>query len=327
MGGDLGPRLCVPAALKFLLDQNEFDVVLFGRQEIIEAFLPQSDSPNSELKKRISVVHCEQEVEMGEVPGAAYRHKRESSMWRALELLASGEAQACVSAGNTGALMAMSRHIVKTVNGMSRPAICKQVPTEKGDSYLLDLGANLDCSPEQLLQFAQIGSALAKVNGKPEPAIALMNVGAETSKGNQDTKLTYTLLEEQKELNFQGFVEGNQLYTGQFDVIVCDGFVGNVALKVSEGAASFILNSLKQEFKSGLFRKVLGAAVFFALKNWRERFNPSKYNGAALLGLKKVVVKSHGGADLEGFYHALQTAMQQVQASIPEKLETSLNPI
>ncbi len=323
MGGDEGPRLCVPAALKFLKAQNDFDIGLFGRREEIEPFL--SVYPDSSPdRERVKLIHCDQVVDMGEVPASAYRHKRQSSMWCALEAVSDGRAEACVSAGNTGALMAMSRHLVKTIEGMKRPAICKPIPTMIGDSYLLDLGANLDCSPEQLVQFALMGSALAQVAGCQSPSVALMNVGAETTKGNQDMKQTYALMDAHPAINFQGFVEGSQLYNGTVDVVVCDGFVGNVALKVSEGAASFILDSLRQEFTSNIWRKMLGGIIHAALKNWRARFNPSKYNGAALLGLQKVVVKSHGGANVEGFFEALITAKQQVEASIPSRLSQSL---
>ena len=319
MGGDLGPRLCVPATLKFLRAHNDYSVVLVGQEDTIQPLLP-----NSALRDRIAILHRDQVVDMAEPPAAAYRHKRESSMWAALELLAKGEVQACVSAGNTGALMAMSRHLVKTVEGVSRPAICKPIPTVHGDSYLLDLGANLDCSPEQLQQFALMGSALAKVNGCEQPRVALMNVGAETTKGNSDIQQAYALLEQHSALNFQGFIEGNKLYSGEVDVVVCDGFVGNVALKVSEGAASFILDSLRNEFQGSVWRCLLGALNYRALKSWRERFSPSRYNGAALLGLQKVVVKSHGGADEQGFYYALCTAKQQADADIPNKLANSL---
>ena len=319
MGGDLGPRLCVPATLKFLHAQHNYDVVFVGQENLIHPLLPQST-----LRDRISIIHREQVVDMAELPAAAYRHKRQSSMWTALELLAEGRVQACVSAGNTGALMAMSRHLVKTAEGVSRPAICKPIPTVHGDSYLLDLGANLECSPEQLQQFALMGSALAKVMGCDQPRVALMNVGAETTKGNADIQQAYALLEQHPELNFHGFVEGNKLYSGDVDVVVCDGFVGNVALKVSEGAASFILDSLRSEFSGNVWRRFLGALNYRALHSWRERFSPSRYNGAALLGLKKVVVKSHGGADEQGFFYALRTAQQQVDADIPNKLADAL---
>ncbi len=320
MGGDFGPRLCVPATLKFLQYFPQYTVSMVGYRSQI---LPLIE--HSSFKPRISIVDAQQTVDMAERPGSAYRHKRQSSMWKALELLTEGQADACISAGNTGALMAMSRHLVGTIEGMSRPAICKPMPTASGDCYLLDMGANLNCSPEQLLQFAIMGSALAKVNGCLSPKVALMNIGAETTKGNNDIRQTYNLMKEHSGIDFQGFIEGNQLYSGAVDVIVCDGFVGNVALKVSEGAASFILNSLKQEFTSSIFRKALGLINHYVLKRWRERFDPSKYNGAALLGLKKIVVKSHGGATTQGFYQALVTATQQVNAHIPAQLEKCLS--
>lgn len=319
MGGDFGPRFCVPASLKFIQANPLISATLVGDKGKISPYLN-----DESLSERISILHTEQEVDMVDKPGAALRHKRESSMWKALELLADGRADACVSAGNTGALMAMSRHLVKTFEGMSRPAICKPIPTAKGDSYLLDLGANLSCSPRQLLQFAVMGSALARVNGCENPAVALLNVGAETTKGGEGIQQAFALLSEAPELNFKGFIEGNKLYSGNVDVVVCDGFVGNVALKVSEGAADFILSSLREEFSKNIFRKLLGIFIRFSLKGWRDRFNPSKYNGAALLGLKKIVVKSHGGADPFGFYQALTTAVQQVEAQIPEKIQNCL---
>jgi len=319
MGGDFGPRLCVPAALKFLHRFQDYSISLVGQKSSIELLI--ADSP---LKQRIDIVATSQIVDDGERPGAAYRHKRQSSMWKSLELLADDKASACVSAGNTGALMAMSRHLVKTIDGMSRPAICKPIPTAQGDSYLIDMGANLNCSPGQLLQFALMGGALAKVNGRSNPSVALLNVGEEITKGNEDIQRAYVLLDQHPSINFHGFIEGDNLYAGLVDVVVCDGFVGNVALKISEGAASFILSSLKYEFTSSVLRRVLGALNFCVLRQWRERFNPSKYNGAALLGLKKTVIKSHGGADADGFFHALLSAKQQMEADVPYQLQQCL---
>lgn len=322
MGGDFGPRFCVPATLKFLQAHSSVSATLVGDQSQISPFL--IDSP---IRTRVDIVHTVEQVDMADKPGEALRHKRDSSMWKALQMLADGDAHACVSAGNTGALMAMSRYLVKTFEGMSRPAICKSIPTAKNDSYVLDLGANLVCSPRQLLQFAVMGTALARVNGCEKPSVALLNVGAETTKGSEDIKEAFALLSDAKDINFAGFVEGNELYSGRFDVIVCDGFVGNVALKVSEGVADFILSSLREEFSKNIWRKMLGGIIRFSLKGWRERFNPSRYNGAALLGLRKIVVKSHGGADEDGFYQALTAALQQVEAEIPVKLKKCLGGV
>jgi len=322
MGGDFGPRFCVPATLKFLQSFPDYTVSLVGFEQEITPLLE-----GCTCNSRISVVAAEEVVGMAEKPGVAYRHRRKSSMWRALELVAAGDADGCVSAGNTGALMAMSRHHVKTIMNMSRPAICKLIPTASGNSYLLDMGANLDCTPQQLLQFAIMGSALAKVDGCLTPRVALLNVGAETTKGSQEIQQALSLLEQHPLVNFNGFIEGHDLYSGNVDVIVCDGFVGNVALKVSEGAATFILSSLRKEFTSSIWGRVLGGLNHYLLKHWRERFDPSKYNGAAFLGLRKTVVKSHGGADARGFYEALRTAAQQIEAEIPLKIEQCLGAV
>lgn len=319
MGGDYGSRLCVPACLLFLQAFPACSVSLVGDGREVERLIAKSA-----VRDRIRVVHTDQVVEMAELPALAYRHKRQSSMWRALELLANGEADACVSAGNTGALMAMSQHLIETIGGVRRPAICKSIPTFRAESFLLDLGANLHCSPEQLLQFALMGAALARLDGRQVPKVALLNVGAESSKGNQTIQLARDLMQQRNEFEFAGFIEGSDLYRGLVDVIVCDGFVGNVALKVSEGAASFIIGSLKNEFDSHILLKLLGAVNYFALRKWRERFDPSRYNGAAFLGLKKVVVKSHGGASKQGFFQALCIARQQAVAAIPERLQSVL---
>lgn len=319
MGGDFGPRFCVLAALEFLRSHSSVSVSLVGRDQDIRPLVE-----GSPLQSQIRIVHADDVVLMEDKPGLALRHKRSSSMWKALEILAEGKADACVSAGNTGALMAMGRHLLKTFDGMSRPAICKPIPTATGVSYMLDLGANLDCSPDQLLQFALMGSGLAKLNGCVNPKVALLNVGSETTKGIDDIQKAAVLLDANSEINFCGFVEGNDLYSGVVDVIVCDGFVGNVALKVSEGVASFILTSLKAEFSASWWKKILSVLVKFGLKHWWERFNPSKYNGAALLGLKRIVVKSHSAADQLGYKKAIEIALQQVEADIPGKLGRSL---
>jgi glycerol-3-phosphate acyltransferase PlsX len=319
MGGDFGPRFCVSATLKFLHDHPTISVSLFGPIERLEPLL--GDSP---FNKRIKIVDAKQVVEMTDKPGSAFRHKRLSSMWLALGSLARNEADACVSGGNTGTLMVMSRQLLGVIDGMDRPAICKPIPTKLGHSFVLDLGANLDCEPNQLLQFAIMGSALAKVSGCACPSVGLLNVGTEASKGSKVIQAAYSLLDQHKGIRFKGFIEGNSLYDGDVDVIVCDGFIGNVALKVSEGAASFILGTLKLEFSSSLWRKFLGLVLRSALRKSLGHFNPSKYNGAALLGLNKVVVKSHGAANEQGFYFALETARRQAEGNIPQKITQCL---
>ncbi len=323
MGGDIGPRLCVAAGVSFLSQHPSTSITFVGDKAAIDACLERQN--NSVVgSDRIKVVHASDIVDMAEKAGVALRHKRSSSMWKSLELLASGEVQACVSGGNTGALMAMSRHLVRTFADINRPAICKLIPTAKNSSLLLDLGANLECSAAQLVQFGVMGSSLAKVYGKQKPTVALLNVGSEITKGSEAIQEAASLMREHPAIEYGGFVEGNNLYSGDFDVIVCDGFVGNVALKVSEGVAAFVLNSLREQMTSNMLRKLAAVLIKPAMKSWSEQINPSRYNGAALLGLKKVVVKSHGGADLEGFRRALETAKEQVEANIPAKIESCL---
>ena len=319
MGGDFGPRFCVSAGIEFLRSHPQHRITFVGNESAIRPLI------GKEFTTRIEILHTNEVIEMTEAPGKALRSKRESSMWMALELLVEGRAQACVSSGNTGALMALSRHLVKPIEGIKRPAICKHIPTINGRSYLLDLGANLDCSAEQLLQFALMGSALARVEGRENPSTALLNVGSEKNKGSEEIQLAASLMTDNKNVLFAGFIEGDSLYDGDVDVIVCDGFVGNVALKVSEGVAKFIIGSLKKEIYSSLLKRFLSVFVRLALRGWWHRFNPSLYNGAALLGLKKVVVKSHGSSDVLGFRNAIEVAAAQVQSGIPDKLAHVLN--
>lgn len=261
---------------------------------------------------------------MADKPGKTLRHKQDSSMWLALESVANGEADACVSAGNTGALMVMGRHLIKTIEGIDRPAICKPMPTANRPSYLLDLGANLDCSAEQLCQFALMGSALAKVAGRDQPEVALLNVGTEHTKGSEEIQQAAELLRQHKGLVFKGFIEGDELYSGKVDVVVCDGFIGNVALKVSEGLARFVFSSLSTYLNENPFKKFIVFLIKPLFVGWSNKFNPSSYNGAILLGLKKVVIKSHGGASQSGFIKALETAREQVLHDIPSQIEKFL---
>ncbi len=319
MGGDQGPRLCVEAGLEFLKRHRQVKITFVGDRHVLAPLIDASS-----LSARTDLVHSDDVVSMSDKPGIALRHKRNSSMWQSLELVANGNTDACISAGNTGALMAMSRHLIKTYDGMSRPAICKPMPTAKGKSFFLDLGANLNCTPSQLVQFAVMGTAIAKVHGRSKPKVALLNIGAETTKGSEDVRETANLMKEHPLIHFCGFVEGDGLYSGRFDVVVCDGFVGNVALKVSEGVAQFVFGSLAEHLSSSLVKKMLAGIVNPVLSTWAKRFDPSRYNGAALLGLQKVVVKSHGNATKEGFINALETALEQVEANMPAKIEQCL---
>lgn len=319
MGGDQGPRLCVEAGIEFLKRHRQVRITFVGDSHVLAPIIDASST-----RSRTNVIHADQIVQMDDKPGFALRHKQKSSMWRCLELVSNGEADACVSGGNTGALMAMSRYLIKTYEGMSRPAICKSMPTVKGKSFFLDLGANLKCSPSQLVQFAVMGTAIAKVHGQPNPKVALLNIGAETTKGSEDVREAASLMTEHPLINFCGFVEGDGLYVGRFDVVVCDGLVGNVALKVSEGVAQFVFGSLNAHLSGSMFNRIAACLVRPMLSVWAKRFDPSSYNGAALLGLKKVVVKSHGNATKEGFINALEGALEQVEADMPAKIEQCL---
>jgi glycerol-3-phosphate acyltransferase PlsX len=257
---------------------------------------------------------------MDDPPGDALRRKKDSSMRVAINLVKDGEAQACVSAGNTGALMAIARFVLKTLPGIDRPAIASQLPTRKGITTALDLGANVNCTPQQLVQFAVMGSALATaVEGIERPTVGLLNIGEEDIKGNDVVKDTAELLKHAP-INFYGNVEGDDIYRGTTDVVVCDGFVGNVALKVSEGLVVMLYEFLRNEFTANPARKLAALAALPALNAFKKRVDPRRYNGATLVGLKGVVVKSHGSADKTGFVQALVKALAEVRGDVLSKI-------
>jgi glycerol-3-phosphate acyltransferase PlsX len=251
-------------------------------------------------------------------PRTALRRQQDSSMWQALSLVQSGGADACVSAGNTGALMAMSKYLLKTFPGIDRPAICKSMPVALGRSYMLDLGANLSCTPEQLHQFALMGSVLAASAGAgAKPRVALLNVGVESGKGTRTIQAADALISADERLNYAGFIEANAIYRGDVEVIVCDGFAGNVALKASEGVAQLIAQKVTASFSRHWYYRLLSLSLRPLLRNLQRELNPDSYNGACFLGLRHVVVKSHGGADANGFGQALMVAQEQVQQDVP----------
>jgi len=322
MGGDQGPRLVVEATQAFLRSHPDASVTLVGDINSIDNCIPKS-TPES-LRERIAVLHAADQVGMDEKASNALRYKQGSSMYKAVELVAERKADACVSAGNTGALMAFGCKLIKTFNGVRRPAICKQIPTTTGSSLMLDLGANINCTAEQLVQFAVMGSAQARIYGVAKPRVALLNIGVEWSKGSEAIIAAAKQLHAREDVVFTGFIEGHDLYTGKADVIVCDGLVGNVALKVSEGMIGFVLGSFNQTLKANAWNRMVSWAVQPILRNWRRDFNTSRYNGAAMLGLLRTVVKSHGSADVLGFEHALHVAVEQVQTRIPERIEACL---
>ena len=317
MGGDHGPPVTVAAALAFLEEAPEARVVLVGIEPGLTEALARARSP---ARDRLSVRACTEVVAMDEPPADALRKKKDSSMRVAVNLVKDGIAQACVSAGNTGALMAIARFVLKTLPGIDRPAIASQLPTRLGVTTALDLGANVNCTPAQLVQFAVMGSALATaVEGIERPTVGLLNIGEEDIKGNDVVKDTAELLKSAP-VNFYGNIEGDDLYKGTTDVVVCDGFVGNVALKVSEGLVVMLYDFLRTEFTRNLTRKVAAVAAMPALNAFKKRVDPRRYNGATLVGLKGVVVKSHGSADPIGFRHAIAKAHAEVVNGVLDKI-------
>jgi len=317
MGGDHGPSVTVPAALDFLTRHPLARVVLVGREAELTAALARSVSS---VRDRASVRHAAEVVGMDEPPADALRRKKDSSMRVAINLVKEGEAQACVSAGNTGALMAIARFVLKTLPGVDRPAIASQLPTKKGVVTVLDLGANVNCTPRQLLQFAVMGSALASaVEHVERPTVGLLNIGEEEIKGNDVVKQAGELLRASG-LNFFGNVEGDDIYQGTTDVVVCDGFVGNVMLKASEGLAQMLYEFLKSEFTRGPFTKLSALVAYPVLSAFKRRIDPRRHNGASLVGLRGVVVKSHGGTDALGFRYAIAKAHAEVTEGVLERI-------
>jgi glycerol-3-phosphate acyltransferase PlsX len=317
MGGDHGAHVTVPAALDVLRGDHEVSVILVGRQDEIEREL---ERHRAAPDKRVSVRHASQIVEMNEAPAAAMRAKKDSSMRVAVNLVEQGEAAACVSAGNTGALMAISRFVLGMLPGIDRPAIATVLPSLKGHTYVLDLGANVNCTPEHLLQFGIMCSELvSSVEGKRRPTVGLLNIGAEDIKGNDQVKGAAELMRA-SDLNFHGYVEGDDIYKGTTDIVVCDGFVGNVALKVSEGLAQMLAAYLREEFGRGVFPRLAGLVALPVIKAFKSRVDHRRYNGASLLGLRGVVVKSHGSADSFAFGFAVRRAVEEARTGVLHRI-------
>ncbi|WP_084166672.1 phosphate acyltransferase PlsX [Pseudomonas knackmussii] len=324
MGGDYGPHCIVPACISFLAENPALQLVLVGQAPLIEqlcARVPASD------RSRLHIQHASEVIGMDERPSQALRGKPDASMRVALELVRGGTAHACVSAGNTGALMALSRYLLKTLPGIDRPAMVTAVPTQGGYCHLLDLGANVDCSAEHLYQFAVMGAVAAEALGKPQPRVALLNVGTEDIKGNQQVKLASTLLEQARGINYIGYIEGDGLYRGLADVVVCDGFVGNILLKSSEGLAAMVVSRLEELFASSLSAKAIGLVAMPLLRRLRSELTPSRYNGASFLGLQGIVVKSHGSAGEEGIKSALRRALIEIRENLPQRLHGRLEDL
>lgn len=314
MGGDHGPEVVVPAALRFQADNPQVALILVGNEDRIDALL------GTASRERIRVHPATQEVAMDESPSKALRGKKDSSMRVAIDLVKDGVADACVSAGNTGALMATARFVLKTLPNVDRPAIITAVPSVHGHTHMLDLGANVDCTAEHLFQFAVMGSELVSaVDGIARPRVALLNIGQEEIKGNEQVKQAHELLS-RSGLNYIGYVEGDGIFLGDLDLVVSDGFVGNVALKSSEGVAKFVRHSLSSQFKRTWFTRLAGLAALPILKSFRRTMDPRRYNGASLLGLRGIVIKSHGGADVLAFENAIYIAEKEIHANIPQRI-------
>ena len=324
MGGDFGPEVTVAAAAHILKNRNNVRLVLVGLEDQIKSEL---DRQKIQLSERLSIHHASEQVAMDEAPSQALRKKKDSSMRVAINLVHEGKANAVVSAGNTGALMATAKFVLKTLPGIDRPAIMTTLPNMKGHTHMLDLGANVDSSADHLFQFAVMGSVTASaVDNIDNPRVGLLNVGSEAMKGNAQVKAAEPLLQNSN-LNYIGFVEGDDIYNGSVDVVVCDGFVGNISLKSTEGVARMISQFMREEFSRNLLTRLAALIAMPVLKSFRKRVDHRRYNGASLLGLKDIVIKSHGGADVYAFSKAIDVAILEVEKSVPQCIDSHLDAL
>lgn len=315
MGGDSGPDLTVPACLELMQVLPNVSLILVGNPELIKARLA-----GANVHDRIEVVATTQVVEMGEPPADALRKKKDSSMRVAINLVKEGRAGACVSAGNTGALMATSRFVLKTLPGIDRPAIISAIPAIGGHTHMLDLGANADCTPQQLMQFAVMGTVVAAdIHNIESPRIGLLNIGTEEIKGSDSIRSAGKLLS-QSQLNYIGFVEGSDIMSGRVDVVVTDGFTGNVALKTMEGMSRMLAATTRSEIKDSLLNRVAAVAGWPLIRSLKNKLDPRAYNGASLVGLKGIVIKSHGSADTLAYVNAIRTAVVEIEKGVPTQI-------
>ncbi len=324
MGGDHGPPVIVPAAIRVLEGQAQLRLILVGDRGTLEREIARHSPDHAD---RLSVVHASQQVRMDELPSQALRTKKDSSMRVAIDLVKRGDAHACVSAGNTGALMATARFVLKTLPGIDRPAIIAALPSVTGHTHVLDLGANVESTPRQLFQFAVMGSVLVNaVDNIPRPTVGLLNIGQEEMKGNESVKEAAQLLAA-SDIHYVGFVEGDDIYRGTANVVVCDGFVGNVALKSSEGVASMIGHFIHQEFRRNVWSRAAGLIALPVLRAFRRRIDPREYNGASFVGLRGIVIKSHGSADVVAFSRAISEALAEIRKNVPERISQHLESV
>jgi len=329
MGGDQGPLVTIPSAIMAIKHLPNLHLILCGDEKIITTELARLNISSQDLAhhKQLSIFATSQTVAMDEKPAFALRTKKDSSMRKALDLVHDGKAQACVSAGNTGALFSMAHFVLKTLSGVERPALISSLPTHDNDKhvFMLDLGANVFCDSHVLYQFGVMGSVMAEqVDGIDKPRIALLNMGEEAIKGSDHIKQAALELTENKEINYIGFIEGSDIFSNKADVIVCDGFVGNVTLKTCEGVARLVYKKSKTLFNQNLLVKLLTFIVKPGLKKVFKSMNPDQYNGASLIGLRGIVVKSHGNANANAFFSAIMEAVKEVERQVPEKIKSSL---
>lgn len=326
MSGDHGPAIVISAALDILSRQKDLHLILVGDTAVIKRIL---GSPSAKIMQRLSIQHATQCVEMDELPSRALRGKKDSSMRVAIDLVKQNKADACVSAGNTGALMAIARHVLKTLSGIDRPAIITALPNmQDKQTHVLDLGANIDVTAEHLLQFGIMGTVLTQaVHNISNPSIGLLNIGQEEIKGNERVKQAAKLLEASAMINYYGFVEGDDIFKGTVDVVVCDGFVGNVFIKTAEGVAQMISYSINKHFNQNLFTRLSALISLPVIKNLRQEIDPRQYNGASLLGLRGIVIKSHGAADVLSFICAIKEAIIEVQQNVPSQISQQLDTL
>jgi glycerol-3-phosphate acyltransferase PlsX len=325
MGGDFGPPVSVAAAKIILNTYPEVRLKLYGDKNAITQYLAGCEQP---LLARADVIHASQVVEMDDNPADAIRKKKDSSMRKALQAIKDGEAQACVSAGNTGALMALARFVIKMIPGIDRPAIITALPTESGSTLMLDLGANVECDADTLFQFAIMGSILSSaVDERERPRVGLLNIGEEDIKGNDQVKQAAVKVADCDDLNYVGFVEGNDIFSGKCDVVVTDGFTGNNVLKASEGIVRLLSKKLRNTFHRNLLTKLVGLLIQPILKSFKREVDPDQYNGATLIGLQGIVIKSHGGASVKATVHALEEAIKEVKKDVPSKIKSKVQEL
>ncbi|PMB54893.1 Phosphate:acyl-ACP acyltransferase PlsX [Coxiella-like endosymbiont] len=324
MGGDYGPKVIVPAAFLILKKYPYVKLLLVGKEEQLRPLITESSKG---VGDRWEIVHATEEVAMDEVPSQVLRTKKDSSMRVAINLVKEGRAEACVSAGNTGALMATARYVFKTLLGIDRPAIIASIPTKnEREVRVLDLGANVDSRPENLYQFAVMGSILAAAaDNISNPRVGLLNVGEEEIKGNELVKKANELFEKSEAINYIGYVEGDSIFDNVADVVVCDGFVGNVVLKATEGVTKLITQYARKAFKKALWTKLAVLPAIPILKRLIKRVNPERYNGATFLGLNAIVIKSHGSANVNAFVSAVEEAIFEVDKNIPQLIKEKVS--